>query len=143
MLLERQEQGLIIMFDDDSEDALLVKTALARLHLPVGFYHAKSRDEFYDVLDRLMSHPGQIERSLLLLDLNMPGKNGVDWLQELRAQPLFDSLTIVVFSTTNMAEDRARSRKFGADDHVGKPDSVADLAKQLASLYERWLKPVS
>lgn len=143
MISTQDDQALVIMFDDDAEDALLVKTALARLKMPINFCHIQNRDAFAELLAELKHCPSKLEQSLLLLDLNMPSKNGIEWLRELRAQTFFDPLKIVVFSTANMAEDQARSRMLGADDHLGKPDSVTDLAKQLSALYERWLKPIA
>lgn len=137
-----EDSAQVIMFDDDAEDALLVRTALTRLGLPVSFLHVQSRRIFEEVLAELEGSPSRMQRSLLLLDLNMPGKKGADWLKELRKQPVFNTLTIVVFSTADMAEDRARSIMLGADDHLGKPDTVTELAKQLEALYKRWLKPI-
>ncbi|MFD1382839.1 response regulator [Rhodanobacter aciditrophus] len=143
MNIRQDDTAQVIMFDDDAEDALLVKTALTRLDVPISFLHVQNKVAFEAVLTELAHLPDRMQRSLLLLDLNMPGKKGADWLKELRGQSTFDALTVVVFSTANMAEDRARSAMLGADDHLGKPDTVMELAKQLDALYKRWLKPIA
>lgn len=138
---EVNKHASMLMFDDDAEDALLVKTAIRRIEYPIQFVHLQTGTEFLAELEWIKQSPERMRQTLLLLDLNMPSKNGIEWLRELREQSAFNDLTIVVFSTSNMAEERARSRLLGADDHLGKPDSVNDLEKQLLRLYERWLKP--
>lgn len=76
---------------------------------------------------------------MLLLDLNMPVKTGLEWLSELRADSRFDPLIIIVLSTSDMKEEHVRSLSLGANAHIGKPDSVKELADKLVALYGRWI----
>ncbi|SBS35833.1 Response regulator rcp1 [Marinomonas aquimarina] len=129
----------LLMLDDDPEDAFLVQTALKRLDLDWSFQHFQTCQAFRDYLNTDYALQVQQSRLLLLLDLNMPTKTGWEWLQELRADHRFDELVIIVLSTSDMAEEQARSLALGANAHIGKPDSVNDLARWLKSLYGRWI----
>lgn len=133
------KKARLLMFDDDPEDALLVRTALKRIDIPCLFQYFQTSKAFSDYLDNDYSAQAQASPILLLLDLNMAGKTGLEWLQELRLSKRFDDLIIIVFSTSDMAEERARSLALGANDHIGKPDSVKELADRLVALYRRWV----
>ncbi|MBM6550556.1 response regulator [Marinomonas ostreistagni] len=135
---EQADTPILLMLDDDQEDALLVSTALRRAQLPLSFTHIQTSEQFGAYL-------GQIEAWLaqrpvaLLLDLNMPGKSGLDWLARLRQQSELKCLRIIVFSTSCASEERLRTLALGADEHIGKPDSVAELVTVLSAVYERWI----
>lgn len=130
----------LLMLDDDPEDAFLVKTALQKTHLEWIFDHFQTCKAFNEYLDKDYSVQIQESPMILLLDLNMPSKTGVEWLRELRADRRFDELVIIVFSTSDMCEEKTRTLALGANDHIGKPDSVLELARTLNKLYEQWIK---
>ncbi|RUM49331.1 MAG: hypothetical protein DSY86_09020 [Marinomonas sp.] len=129
----------ILMLDDDPEDAYLVKTAIKRIPLPLSFEYFQTSEAFSQYLQQAVLENVRGEVIVLLLDLNMPCKGGLDWLEELRSDSRYESLVIVVFSTSNMEEERARSLALGANDHLGKPDSVQELAHRLTDLYQHWI----
>lgn len=141
MITDEPQKKVLLMLDDDPEDALLVETAVKRTQLPLTFQSFQSGTEFLGCLHGLWDAGQDMANTMLLLDLNMPGKSGSDWLRELRAQRLFEQLVIVIFSTSDTDEERAKSLMLGADAHVGKPDSVNELTEQLRVLYQRWLSP--
>ena len=132
-------QPRLLMLDDDLEDAFLVQTALKRLNTRWSFQHFQTSQAFSDYLDKEYSVQVQESRLMLLLDLNMPVKTGLEWLSELRADSRFDPLIIIVLSTSYMKEEQERSLSLGANAHVGKPDSVKELAEKLMALYGYWI----
>lgn len=139
MMEAKPNKARLLMFDDDPEDALLVQTALKRIDICCAFQYFQTSAEFSDYLDKEYSQQAQESPIMLLLDLNMAAKTGLEWLQELRANKRFDDLIIIVFSTSDMVEERTRSLALGANAHIGKPDSVNELAHRLKGLYRRWI----
>lgn len=132
-------QPRLLMLDDDREDAFLVQTALKRVDLNWSFQHFQTSQAFSEYLNKAYSEHVQESRLMLLLDLNMPVKTGLEWLSELRADSRFDPLIIIVLSTSDMKEEHVRSLSLGANAHIGKPDSVKELADKLVALYGRWI----
>lgn len=135
---EQADMPILLMLDDDQEDALLVSTALRRAQLPLRLIHIQSSEQFEAYLGQIQIWVSQ-RPVALLLDLNMPGKSGLDWLALLRQQPELQRLRIIVFSTSCRMEERLRTLALGADEHIGKPDSVTELVTVLSAVYERWI----
>ena len=77
--------------------------------------------------------------SLLLLDLNLPGLSGFEVLKWVRAQPEFEQLPVVVFSSSTRPEDKALAVDLGADEYIEKPPSGHQFVKVVEQLRERWL----
>lgn len=133
--------SLLLMLDDDPEDAFLVRTAIKRTALPIQFEYFQTGQAFCEYIRTISEQYLTTHSLLLLLDLNMPGKTGMDWLQELRADALYKEVVIVIFSTSNLDEDKARCLALGANAYIDKPDRVEDLATKIVSLYQTWLAP--
>lgn len=129
----------IVMLDDDPEDALLVSTAIKRLEYDVPFQHIQTSQAFTSYLSEDYITQSLESVVILLLDLNMPCKTGLEWLKELRSEAQYKDLIIVVFSTSGMTEERVRSLSLGADEHLGKPDRVQDLTRKLDILCRRYV----
>ncbi|MCO4785190.1 response regulator [Marinomonas atlantica] len=130
----------IVMLDDDPEDALLVSTAIKGLEYDVPFQHIQTSQAFTFYLSEDYMTQSRESAVILLLDLNMPCKTGLEWLRELRCETQYKDLIIVVFSTSGMAEERVKSLSLGADDHLGKPDRVQDLTHKLDILCRRYVE---
>ena len=77
--------------------------------------------------------------ALVLLDINMPKKSGLEVLQWIRQQPMFKSLPVVIFTSSSRAEDMEQARLLGADDYLLKPCSPMKLVDFVKSLHDRWL----
>jgi CheY-like chemotaxis protein len=76
---------------------------------------------------------------VVLLDLNLPEMHGFDVLKWIRAHPLHSELPVVVFTSSERAEDRAQAKLLGANDFLQKPNSVAGFQGVARMLSERYL----
>lgn len=85
-------------------------------------------------LDRLREHP---EVDLVLLDVNMPNMNGLEFLAELRAGGWDDSLSVIIISTEGREEDTARGIEAGAAAYIKKPFHSEDILGVIARLPAR------
>ena len=77
--------------------------------------------------------------SLILLDLNLRGQNGCDFLKRLRADPRFAAIPVVVFTTSDDQHDLSRCYASGANGYVVKPGTFAELVHCTADLCRYWL----
>jgi len=77
--------------------------------------------------------------ALILLDIKMPRKSGLEVLEWIRQQPHFKSLPVLMFTSSSRQEDIDTARLLGADDYLLKPTDPRQLIDLVKSLDERWL----
>lgn len=124
----------ILIADDDPDDRLMLRDAFSEICPGCDLNFV---GDGVELLDWLASSHGEWPQ-LLLLDLNMPLKDGRQALQELRADPGFDDLPIVVLTTSSCDEDRRACLSAGADDYQVKPASYTELLNIVTSLQPYW-----
>ena len=80
---------------------------------------------------------------LILLDISMPKKSGLEVLECIRSQPRYKSLPALILTSSSRPEDMEKARQLGADDYLLKPSDPLKLVELVRSLQEHWLsKPV-
>ena len=82
-------------------------------------------------LDRLREHP---DTDLVLLDINMPNMNGLEFLAELRAESAWADLPVIIISTEGRDEDTARGMEAGATAYIKKPFHTEEILAVIAGL---------
>lgn len=135
----------ILMADDDKEDCLLTKQALksAMLANPIDFVH--DGEELLDYLFRRGAYqqPESSPRpNLILLDLNMPRKDGREALQEIKSDPDLCRIPVVVMTTSKAEEDILNTYDLGANSFISKPVTFDKLVKIIKTLNEYWFEIV-
>src|SRR5919108_903479 len=108
----------ILMADDNTVDCLMVKEAVERAHLYNDLRFVENGVELMDYLHRRgkYSKPSLSPRpGLILLDLNMPRKDGREALAEIRADPRLSDIPVVVMTVSKEDEDFWRARNLGAN----------------------------
>jgi CheY-like chemotaxis protein len=132
---------LILMADDDADDRLLASDALAEARLNNELRFVEDGEELMDYLNRRgrWSAPGAAPRpGLILLDLNMPRKDGREALREIKAHPELRRIPVVVLTTSRAEEDVVRSYDLGASSFISKPvtfDGLVSAMKALGRYY--------
>lgn len=117
----------ILVVDDDEIDVQAVKRSVRRAGLPFGLYSASNGVEAIEVLRR--EHTLSDKPFLVLLDLNMPGSDGFDFLEQLRGDDQLHDQVVFVLTTSNRDEDRRRAYERFVAGYLVKSD--------LAPGYER------
>jgi CheY-like chemotaxis protein len=132
------ESFTILMIDDDEEDFTLIREALASRGLKVDLYWAEDGGEAMDFLFRRGEYPNAPTPNLILLDLNMPGKDGFEVLRDIKAHSGLRRIPVVIL--TSSADERHVSRGYniGANSFMLKPMSFDEMAKAMQSLCEYW-----
>lgn len=143
---DRQNSFVILMADDDLDDIMFVKDALEDSRCEVDFRYVNDGDEAIDYLTRNGQYgdPGLSPRpSLILLDLNMPKKDGIETLLEIRGDPNLRSIPVVVLTTSRDTDLMFRIYKLGGSAFITKPTIYKDMIRTMDRLCEFWFKTVS
>lgn len=119
----------ILLADDDLDDSSLFAEALEELGTPFSFKHVEDGEELLNHLQN-NSLP-----DIIFLDLNMPGKNGRECLQEIRTDDRFSEIPVVIYSTSNGKRDIDACYNGGANFYFVKPDNFSEIVKRLKKLF--------
>jgi len=135
------ESITFLMADDDPDDRMLTQRALREYRLNNGMVFVEDGEELMDYLHRRGKYadPASSPRpGVILLDLNMPRKDGRQALAEIKSDPDLRRIPVVVLTTSKAEEDMLRSYDLGANAFVTKPvtfQSLAELMKVLAMFW--------
>lgn len=117
----------ILLIDDDELDVISFERALAKIDLPITLYTAFNGLEALELLNEKNITP-----DIILLDLNMPRMNGVEFMEELRKDDTFNAIRIFVMTTSNEKRDRMRMEELGISGYILKPMNFNDNTKRIS-----------
>lgn len=127
----------ITVADDDEGYALLLKEAAAEEQLNLDFYFAENGLELLRILQ---AKPAQSLPDLVLLDLNMPGKEGRECLKEIKQDSLLKKIPVLIFSTSEAEEMVEECYALGASSYIVKPFDFEGIMATLREIYTYWGK---
>ena len=132
------EEQSILIAEDDEADVLLLKRAFQEVELrqPVDFVH--DGFEAIEFLGRRRSAPNDRYPSLVILDLKMPRRSGLEVLQWMRQEPVLRCLPAIIFSSSARREEIERAYAIGANSFLVKPASTVQRT-ELARFIKAWL----
>jgi CheY-like chemotaxis protein len=136
------DDPVVLLVDDSSSDSLLMRTVFERAGFLHPLHFARSGDE---AIAYLRGDGRYADRRLfplpttLLMDLNMPGKNGLEVLDWIRHQPYLRRLQVYILSASSRPEDIQRSYDLGANSYLVKPGNFDGLL-YLVNCLIAWLK---
>ena len=135
----------ILMADDDEEDRVMTKEAWENARLANDLRFVNDGEELMDYL----KHQGAYidaaaypSPGLILLDLNMPKKDGREALREIKDAPELRRIPIVVLTTSKAEEDILRSYDLGASSYITKPVTFEGLVAIVKELGKYWFEMV-
>jgi two-component system, chemotaxis family, response regulator Rcp1 len=126
-----------LLVEDNPGDVELAKAGLRRSHLVHHVTIARNGLEALAVLRGEEPFGDAPRPSLILLDLNLPKKNGMDVLAEVKRDPSLKQIRVVVFTSSQAEEDIAQARALEADEYVTKPVELDLYFAALASIGQR------
>jgi CheY-like chemotaxis protein len=136
---------VILMADDDPDDREMTRKALDKNRLANDLYEVTDGEELLDYLHHrgkyappaLSPVPG-----LILLDLNMPKKDGREALAEIKADPLLRRIPVVVMTTSKAERDILKTYDLGSSSFISKPVTLAGLVDVVRVIGEYWFQIV-
>jgi CheY-like chemotaxis protein len=135
----------ILVADDDPDDRQLTKEAFAEARLANNLRFVEDGVELLDYLNRRgkFSDPSLSPwPSIILLDLNMPRKDGREALQELKSDARFRAIRVIVLTTSKAEEDIVRSYNLSAASYITKPVTFEALVEVVKTFGKYWLEIV-
>jgi CheY-like chemotaxis protein len=135
----------ILMADDDEDDRLLAKDALEECRLANDLHFVVDGEDLMDYLYHRGKYTQLIKSprpGLILLDLNMPKKDGREALQEIKGDPKLRLIPVVVLTTSKAEEDIYRTYDVGANSYIAKPVTFESLVSVMKVLGKYWFEIV-
>ncbi len=135
----------ILIADDDPDDRELTRDALAECRLANDVDFVEDGEKLMDYLHRrgdYASMAGKPLPGLILLDLNMPRKDGREALKEIKARPELRRIPVVVLTTSKAEEDILRTYDLGVNSYVTKPVTFESLVEMVKVIGKYWFEIV-
>jgi CheY-like chemotaxis protein len=130
----------ILLVEDDEVDVMTVRRAFKKGNIANPLYIAGNGIEALALLRGNPGEPSLIppERRLILLDLNMPKMNGLEFLQQLRADPDLAHIPVVVLTTSNEERDRVEAYQLNVAGYMLKPVTFNTFVELMIALNKYW-----
>jgi len=139
---KREPFSTVLMVEDDGDDRFFMEEAFKAVHCEGELRFLGDGEELMEYLQhrrRFKDAESSPRPSLILLDLNIPKKDGRQVLVEIKADPDLRKIPVVVWTTSDLREDETMCLEAGADGYITKPNNYVDLEKAVEWLCTRWL----
>ena len=132
------DKGPILLVEDDKVDAMTVKRALKDIKVTNPLYQVSNGEEALEFLrNKANPRPG-----IILLDLNMPKKDGREALKDIKSDPHLRLIPVVVLTTSKAEEDILRTYDMGVSSFITKPVTFTALVDVMKTLSKYWFEIV-
>ncbi len=135
----------ILIADDDAEDRMLIHDALHESRLKNGLQFVEDGEQLLDYLNNRGKYSDKEKHPLpgiILLDLNMPKKDGREALKEIKQDSRLRTIPIVVLTTSKAEEDILKTYNLGVSSFISKPVTFAGLVEVMKTLNKYWFEVV-
>ncbi|NJD05069.1 MAG: response regulator [Methylococcaceae bacterium] len=128
------ESKFILLVEDDQVDAMTVRRALKELRVTNRLEHVENGEEALAFL----RVPGRARPCIVLLDLNMPIMNGIEFLQVAKADPALKRIPVIVLTTSEEQRDVVESFDLGVAGYMRKPVDYREFVETVRSIDTYW-----
>jgi CheY-like chemotaxis protein len=125
----------ILLVEDDEVDVMNVRRAFQKNHITNPLFIATNG---VDALEQLRDGKIPRDRRIVLLDLNMPQMNGIEFLREIRRDPELNLMPVVVLTTSNDERDRIEAYNLNVAGYLLKPVTFSNFCEVMAALNKYW-----
>lgn len=132
----------ILLVEDNPGDVRLTLEVLKDTKLCNSIHVVGDGIEALDFLYKRGSYTNAVRPDLILLDLNLPRKNGREVLEDIKENPALKNIPIVVLTTSNAEQDILKSYELHANCYITKPVDLDQFAKIVSSIEEFWFSIV-
>jgi CheY-like chemotaxis protein len=128
----------LLLVDDDEVDLMNVQRAFKKNNITNPLYIAANGLEALMLLRGQNGAPMPSQRRLILLDLNMPKMNGIEFLRELRTDGALKHIPVIVLTTSNEDSDKVEAYNLNVAGYILKPVTFARFVEAMATLNKYW-----
>jgi two-component system, chemotaxis family, response regulator Rcp1 len=133
----------LLIVDDNPADIALAREALKACAYQGRVNSVGDGVEALSFLNRRGNYPNALRPDLVLLDLNLPKRDGLSVLAAMKASPELRRIPVVIFSTSQLGKDISRSYELGANCYIGKPGNLTDFFTMMRSIEKFWFGSVT
>ena len=130
----------VLVVDDSESDTRLLREVLFERGFPCSVTTAMDGDEALELLRGEGGTSSRVKPDLIVLDINMPRLNGLDFLKAVRAEPALGLIPVVVFSSSNAPQDVAVAYERRANCFVRKPLGLCDYERAVEAIKRFWFQ---
>ncbi len=128
----------LLLAEDNEDDVFLIRQAFARAEVPIDMSIVGDGANAVRFLQQEPPFENAQRPQVVLMDINMPLKNGFEALAELKSDPDLCSIPIIMMTTSNREEDIALSYARGASSFITKPTTIEDLERVARYFWQYW-----
>jgi CheY-like chemotaxis protein len=132
----------ILIIEDNEPEQIIMKEAFKDAQIVHDFHMVKDGVEAMDFLKNEGGYQGAPRPDLVILDLNMPRKNGLEVLSEIKSDPKWAHLPVLVFSNSDYSRDICKCYSLGANAYLNKPVDFDTFVEFARIIDKFWLKLV-
>jgi CheY-like chemotaxis protein len=138
--MDIQTTECILIADDDNDDQYMIKQAFANIKFKPEVQFVNDGVELMDFLHRRgkYNEKNNLFPKIILLDLNMPKKDGRECLKEIKENAKLKSIPVIVYSTSSNPDDMAYAYEHGASSYITKPYSYKELILTMEVIKNYW-----
>lgn len=136
------DERFILLAEDDEDDVLLIREALAEAGVESPLVRVCDGVELMAYLRQDAAVAAARPAFVVLLDLNMPRKDGREALREIRGDPQLRHIPVIALTTSRSSEDIRNSYAVGVNSYIVKPHSFRALADTLRTFGQYWFSTV-
>lgn len=133
----------ILLVEDNEGDILLTREALEESRIINSVEVVKNGKDALDYLYRRGNYTDKSRPDLILLDINLPLKSGLEVLQVIKADESLKNIPVIMLTTSSSETDISLSYQYHANCFVTKPVEISDFMAAIASIEKFWLSIVS
>jgi CheY-like chemotaxis protein len=128
----------LLLVEDNEDDILLINEAFTEAKLMNVIQKVRDGEEALDYLRRKGRYKDARRPGLVLLDINLPKKNGFEVLATMKEDPLLKPLPVIIMTVSGREEDIVRSYAYGACSYVRKPMNIEEFARVVKEFELYW-----
>lgn len=133
-----KENVYILVAEDDADDRFLLQSAFDENSFTETLLFVDNGIEVMNKLNSIRNAGGEYPK-IIILDLNMPKKDGRETLKELKTSPYYKDIPVIIFSTTDNEQEIEHCYHLGANSYFFKPDNYAMFISKTNEIHNRWL----
>jgi len=130
----------ILQVEDNDGDARLLKQALKKAGFPSRLNSVSTGEAALDFLNKKNIYSAATRPDVILLDLKLPGKDGLTLLNEIRQSPDFKNIPVIVLTSSESDLDQDWAARLNANHYLVKPFDFEGFAELIKILREQWMK---
>ena len=145
MIGKDKKSGFVLMADDDDDFHRLTEIAIKEVGIKIQLRRVEDGEDLMDYLFRRNKYKNANNcprPELILLDLNMPRKNGFEALREIRSNPDLRPIPVIMLTVSSNLDDVQKSYNLGANSFITKPLDFQEWVEILKLLREYWFEKV-